>query len=540
MGSLSEKTVDALIVGAGFGGIYATYRLVKVGFNVQCIDLAEDVGGTWWSNRYPGAMSDTETYLYRYSWDKEDLQTYPWSTHYVYQPEILKYLEHIVQKYELRQYMQFQTEMVGAVWDDDACLWRIQTNRGYLTARHLVNSLGILSTPNYPNMPGFEDFQGKIVHTAAWDLGSADLRGKRVGVIGNGSTGVQVITAIAPIVGQLLSFQRNPQYSVPSGQGPIADGYRSHINKNYKQIWQDVFNSAVGFNVPEVSRKCFDYSPEERRQIFQECWDKGNGFRFMFSAFGDVTTSQAANDEAASFIKSKIDEIVKDPLKAEKLKPREIYARRPLCDSGYYQTFNKSNVDIVDVYSNPISRVTADGLQTADRHTYPLDVIILATGFDALEGSYLRLNIVGRNGETIKDHWRDSTKAYGGIACAGFPNMWLVSGPQGPFANFPPVIESEIDMIVACIEHSEASTGVQHGVESNSPLIMEVSKEAEQAWSDKCEQLVENSLFKKTSGWIFGANVKRRQSTRFFFAGLKAYRDWCKEVIEGSFKDFNR
>ncbi|KAK5201460.1 hypothetical protein LTR47_012040, partial [Exophiala xenobiotica] len=208
--------------------------------------------------------------------------------------------------------------MTGAERDDTAKLWRVFTSEGVFLARHLVNSLGILSTANCPDIPGFDSFQGKIVHTSSWDP-KLQLEGKRVGVIGNGSTGVQVITALGPVVGSFVSFQRNPQYSVPSGQGPIATGYRDWVNKNYNEIWENVFSSAVGFNVPEVSRKCFDHTPEERRAIFQECWDKGNGFRFMFSAFGDVTTDQAANDDAAKFIKSKIDEVVKDPVKAAKL-----------------------------------------------------------------------------------------------------------------------------------------------------------------------------------------------------------------------------
>jgi cation diffusion facilitator CzcD-associated flavoprotein CzcO len=542
MGIAPQKTVDVLVVGAGVGGIYSTYRLTKLGFNVQCIDLAEDVGGTWYFNRYPGAMSDTETYLYRYSWDKDDLQTYPWTHHYIYQPEILKYLEHVVAKYDLRKYMQFKTEMTGAVWEEENKRWKVFTTQGVFLARHLVNSLGILSTPNYPNIPGFGDFQGKIVHTSSWDP-ELKLEGKRVGIIGNGSTGVQVITAIGPVVGSLMSFQRNPQYSVPSGQGPIAAGYRDWVNTNYDQIWENVFSSAVGFNVPEVTRKCFDYTPEERREIFQECWDKGNGFRFMFSAFGDVSTNQEANDEASNFIKSKIDEIVKDPVKAAKLKPREIYARRPLCDTGYYQTFNRPNVDIVADHDNPITRIVPSGLQLADGTVYDLDVIIFATGFDALEGSYLRLNIVGRNGFTIKQHWADGPKAYGGIACAGFPNMWIVSGPQGPFANFPPVIETEINIICSCIEYAEKNIAARStpGANSNEkerPTIMEVTPEAEQGWSDLCDKLVEGSLFKKTSSWIFGANVNRKQSTKFFFSGLKPYVDWCKDVVANDFKDF--
>lgn len=547
---MESINIDSLVVGAGVAGIYSTYKLSRVGLSVKCIDVASDVGGTWYWNRYPGAMSDTESYLYRYSWDKEDLQTYPWSHHYVYQPEILKYLQHITDKHGLRQYMQFDTEMTAAIWDDTLERWQVTLSTGQaISARYLITCLGLLAKPNWPEIPGISSFAGQLVHTSRWDTEMA-LEDKRVGVIGNGSTGVQVMTAIAPIVKELKSFQRHPQYSVPSGQKQVPDGYRDTINANYDKIYDGVWSSAVGFGVPESTRKTMEATPEERRAAFQEVWDQGNGFRFMFSAFGDLTTDRQANEEACEFIRSKISDIVKDPRKAAALKPYDLYARRPLCDSGYYDIFNHDHVDIVPLRETPITEIVPAGVQTSDGTVHELDVLVCATGFDAIQGSYMRLRIVGRRGRTIQQHWENGPTAFGGIACAGFPNMFMVAGPQGPFANFPPVIESEIDFIMSCIEHAEkdttsaaaagpGSTAVDGASSRQERTIMEVSPEAERAWGDHCDELVAGSLFKETSSWIFGVNVPGRQaSTNFYFGGLKEYLDWVKGEITGGFEAF--
>ncbi|KAK5047105.1 hypothetical protein LTR84_007048 [Exophiala bonariae] len=533
-----EVFVEALVVGAGFGGIYATYSLSQLGLHVKCIDAAGDIGGTWYWNKYPGAMSDTESYLYRYSWDKDDLQTYPWANHYVYQPEILEYLRHIVEKHDLRKHMEFKVEMKSATWDDKVGRWGVITSKGLIFARYLVNCLGVLAQPTYPEISGIETFSGRMIHTARWD-DTIELVGKKVGILGNGSTGIQVMTAIAPIVAELKSYQRHPQYSVPSGQGPVSREYRRSINSSYDEIWKNVLGSAVGFGIPEVSRKTMEATPEERQAAFQEVWDRGNGFRFMFSAFGDLTVDEIANEEACKFIRGKIDEIVTDPRKAAILKPTDLYARRPLCDTGYYQIFNRENVDVIDIKANPISRITEHGITLSNGEQHKLDIIIFATGFDAIEGNYQPLGICGRNGTTIQEHWKNGPTAYGGISCANFPNMFLVSGPQAPFANFPPVIESEIEFITACIEHAEKSMHDQQTEGKVRHVAIEATEDAETGWSALCDQLVEGSLFKKTSSWIFGANIPgRKPTTNFYFGGLGSYRTWLQGVIADSFRGF--
>lgn len=334
MAAISGQHFDALIVGAGLGGIYQLHELRKLGLSVRVIDVASDVGGTWYWNRYPGAMSDTESFVYRYSWDKEDLQTYPWPNHYVHQPEVLEYIKHIVEKHDLRKDMQFNTELLSADWDDDAKLWRIVVSTGEtFLARYFIPALGVLSKRNFPAIPGIDAFKGDLIHTSQWPH-HLDVTNKRVGIIGCGSTGVQIVTAIAPKVASLTSFIRHPQYSVPSGNKPVAPEYRAWVNDNYDAIWQQLRDSALGFGFAESTRPVFSVPEDERERIFEQLWARGSGFRFMFEGFGDIATNKDANEEACKFIRKKIRQTVQDPEKARKLTPWEPLARRPICDSG--------------------------------------------------------------------------------------------------------------------------------------------------------------------------------------------------------------
>lgn len=525
---MAKTQCDALVVGAGLGGIYQTLKLRALGLRVVCIELAPEVGGTWYWNRYPGAMSDTESYLYRYSWDKEDLRTYPWDKHYLYQPDILKYINHIVDRHDLRSTIRLNTAMEAATWHEQEQRWIIECSTGdVFSAKYLVNALGILSKPYFPNIPGLQNFQGNLIHTAAWP--EVDLSQHRVGVIGNGSTGIQVMTALAPEVKKLISFQRSPQYSVPSGQGPVTKEYRKWVNENYDDIYDRVWKSNTAFGVPEVSRPTMSVGPDERREIFEKLWDQGNGFRFMFSGFGDITTSVEANREACKFIHSKIDEIVKDPAKASALKPTELYARRPLCDAGYYQIFNRPNVDIVDLRENSIQEVVPEGIMLQDGSVVELDTLVLATGFDALDGSYLRVAIKGQEGQTLQEHWQDGAITYASVSSAGFPNMFMISGPQGPFANFPCAIESEVNFITECIERAERGSG-----------YISAKRESELQWMDQCNRLTEGSVFKSTKSWIFGENIEGRQPRiKFYFGGLAAYIAHTRREVDTGFPSFD-
>lgn len=529
---------DALIIGAGFGGIYQLYRLRQMGLSVKVIDMAGDVGGTWYWNRYPGAMSDTESFVYRYSWDKEDLQTYPWTHHYVKQPDVLAYLQHVVERHDLRKDMQFNTELISADWDDSSNVWRLKLSTGQTyVVRYLVTALGLLSKANYPDIPGITSFKGQLCHTAAWPEG-LDVTGKRVGVIGCGSTGVQVITDVAPRVKSLTCFQRHPQYSVPSGDRPVEPAYREWVNKNYDAIFDQVKTSQVGFGFVESTRPFRSVtSPEEREAIFEDLWQQGNGFKFMFGGFNDIATDREANEAACAFIRKKIAQIVKDPEKARKLLPHDYYARRPLCDSGYFEVFNRSNVDVVHLQETPITAITETGIRTADGAEYALDLIVCATGFDAIEGNYNRIRIKGRAGLSLKEHWDpQGPTSFLGVSVPRFPNLFMISGPQGPFTNLPPAIEAHVDLISRLIARAES---VRKEASCVQVPVVEALPEAEREWCAECERVAEGSLFKETASWIFGQNVPgKKYALRFYFGGLKGFYESVQRVIENGYAGF--
>ncbi|ETN39501.1 uncharacterized protein HMPREF1541_05727 [Cyphellophora europaea CBS 101466] len=537
---MTARHLDALVVGAGYGGIYMLYRLRELGLSARAIDLAGDVGGTWYWNRYPGAMSDTESYVYRFSWDKEDLQTYPWSHHYVKQPDVLAYLQHVVERHDLRKDMQFNTELLSAEWDDDSRQWIVETEshgtRQQYVVRYLVTALGVLSSAHYPDISGIESFKGNLCHTASWD-NSLDLTNKRVGVIGNGSTGVQVITAISKDVSKLVSFQRHPQYSVPSGDRPVDPSYRKWVNENYDDIWHRVKNSITGFGFQESQIPFQDVPESERNAVFESLWQQGNGFRFMFGGFSDIAVNREANAAACEFIRGKIGQIVKDPEKARKLKPQDHYARRPLCDGGYYKQFNRDHVDIVSLKETPITAIRENGIETSDGQLHELDVIIFATGFDAIEGSYNRLRIKGRGGLTLKEHWEpQGATSYLGISVPHFPNMFLIAGPQGPFANLPPAIEAHVVLASRLISRAEKVRAKRPGKEN--PLV-EALPEAEQEWLRECDAAAEGSLFKETASWIFGSNVPgKKYAIRFFFGGMQKYYEALERMVQGGYRGY--
>ncbi|KAK4999505.1 hypothetical protein LTR66_001483 [Elasticomyces elasticus] len=525
--------VDALVVGAGFGGIYQLYALRQLGLSVKVIDVAADVGGTWFWNTYPGAMSDTESFVYRYTWDKEDLQNYPWSHHYTRQPDVLAYLNHVVKRHDLRKHMDFNTELLAAEWSPDEKVWNVDVSRGIrYKARYLITALGLLSAKNYPDIAGLDSFQGLMCHTAAWDP-SIDLNNKRVGVIGCGSTGVQVITEVAKIVKQLVCFQRHPQYSVPSGDRPVSPEYRKMVNETYDEIIAGVRDSAFGFGFKESNRSYDSFSPEEREEIFEQLWAKGNGFRFMGGGFNDVTTNRTANEAACEFIRKKIRQIVKDPEKARKLQPHDYYARRPLCDGGYYEQFNRDHVSIVDLKETPIKCITPNGIVTSDGLEHQLDVIIFATGFDAIDGNYTRVKIRGANGESLKDHWKAGPTSYMGTHIPHFPNLFMITGPQGPFCNIPAAVEAHVEFVTETIKKAEEVST------NDSPAIVEATEQAEADWGKTCEKAVEGSLFKETASWIFGSNIPGKPvALRFYFGGLGSFRQEVRKVAEGGYAGF--
>ena len=508
------RDLDALVVGAGFGGIYMLHKLRnELGLDAVAIDKAGGVGGTWYWNKYPGALSDSEAFVYQYSFDRDLYE--PWNTKFVQGPDVLAYLNKVVTRYDLREHIHLETGMTSADFDEIFGIWTVHTDRGVTyRARFLVTALGLLSATNTPDLHGIEHFEGRIVHTGAWPE-ELDLNGKRVGVIGNGSTGNQVISAVAPIAKHLTSFQRTPQYSVPAGNRKLSPEQIQAYRDNFDATWDQVRNSSVAMGFKESTIGTFEVSPEERERIYQKAWDEGGGFRFMFETFNDIATDEEANEEAAKFIRRKIAEIVKDPETARKLTPHDLYARRPLCDTGYFEAFNRANVTLVSVKENPIVRVTQEGIVTEDGTLHKLDILVFATGFDAVDGNYVRTDIRGRHGRSIKEHWVEGPTSYAGITTSGFPNMFMILGPNGAFTNLPPTIEAQVEWITDAIRHvSETETG-----------RIELKPDAESDWTDTCVEVAAATVFGSVDSWIFGANIPgKKRSVLFYLGGLSEYR----------------
>ncbi|MFC9935918.1 flavin-containing monooxygenase [Glutamicibacter sp. NPDC127525] len=523
-------SVDALVVGAGFGGIHALHKLRnEFGMSAEAIDRAAGVGGTWYWNKYPGALSDSEAFVYQYSFDKDLYQDNPLRSKYVKQPDILKYLNGVVDRFGLREHIRLETGMTGAEFNEAKSIWSIRTDAGITyEAQYLITALGLLSATNIPDFQGVERFQGRIVHTGNWpdDL---DLTGKRVGVIGNGSTGNQVITSTAPIVKHLTAFIRTPQYSVPAGNRSLTEAEERSYKENFEKTWEQVRGSSVAFGFAESTTPAMSVSSEERERIFEAAWNEGGGFRFMFETFSDLATDPVANEEAAKFIRRKIAQIVKDPDTAKALTPTDLYARRPQCDSGFYEAFNRENVSVALVKDNPIAHLNENGIVLADGTEYELDVIVMATGFDAVDGNYVKVDITGRDGVALKDHWSEGPTSYMGISTAGFPNMFMVLGPNSPFTNLVPSIEAQVEAIGLAIKH----------LRSNETAWMDVQPEAETRWTELCTDIANATLFPKADSWIFGANIPGKKHTvLFYLGGLKAFRDLVITESAGGFPNF--
>ena len=522
---------DAIVIGAGFGGLYALKRLRDdLGLKTHLYEQGTGVGGTWYWNKYPGAMSDTRSHLYCYSFDKELLQSDSFKQHYRLQPEVLNYLENFAKRYDLNKDISTSTEVDGATWDSSANCWHVELGDGRkVSARFVVTALGLLSKPNIPPFEGLETFKGEIVHTSRWAKNTT-WRDKRVGVIGTGSTGVQVITAIAPDVKHLTVFQRSPQYSVPSGNGLMSDDHINHIKSNYDEIWDQEKETITVFGAKESSVSALDVTPEERERVFEEAWADGGGFRFMFGTFNDIILNEESNKFAQDFIRSKIKNLIKDPAKAETLMPTELYAKRPLCDAGYYQQFNRENVDVIDIKANPIARIDGHSVILKDGLTVELDMLILATGFDAGDGNYMRLKLTGTDGVTIQDHWKDGARSFLGIMNSNFPNMFMINGPGGAFANQPPAIELYVDMVAELIGET---------IKRDAAAI-EAKTTAEDNWYETCMDLTNATILPKSKSWILGANIPGKPlSLNFYMGGYSKYKDVLQDVRSSEYADFS-
>jgi cation diffusion facilitator CzcD-associated flavoprotein CzcO len=534
MDAQPQEDLDLLIVGAGFAGLYMLHKARTLKLRAQVIESAPSVGGTWYHNRYPGARVDIQSLEYSYSFSTELQQEWRWSQRYASQPELLRYANHVADRFELRDNIQLNTQLISAVWDDGAQCWRATTDTGQAwSARFLVTATGPLSTPNTPRFEGLESFAGLRLHTADWPRERVDFSGMRVGVVGTGSSGVQLIPEIAREARELTVFQRTPAYVVPAHNGPLDPEWEARVKADY-----------VGFrsrNLQTFSGAFSDYPPhmvsalevndEERRARFEERWQIG-GFVILFTFF-DLMFDIRANALAAEFVRQKIRGIVHDPETATLLSPTYSIGCKRLCvdSSGYYETFNRPNVHLVDVSQSPIERITPGGVVVNGR-VHALDALVLATGFDAVTGALTRLSLAGRRGLTIQDKWAHGALNYLGLAIAGFPNLFNIVGPGCPaaFTSVLVSIEHHVDWIGECIAW----------IRSRGLSTIEAREDAEAEWMAYVLAVAGQTVFLTCNSWYRGANIPGKP--RLFLplaSGLPAYIERCAQVASSGYPGFN-
>jgi cation diffusion facilitator CzcD-associated flavoprotein CzcO len=527
------EALDAIVVGAGFAGLYMLHRLREQGMSVHGYEAGAGVGGTWYWNRYPGARCDSESMYYSYSFLPELEQEWPLEERYPGQPEILRYLEHVADHLDLRPDFTFNTRVTSADWDEAANRWTVRTQDGtQVSATYLVTAVGCLSTANKPQFPGADRFAGRSLHTGDWPREPVDFTGLRVGVIGTGASGIQAIPVIAEQAAQLTVFQRTAQFTIPAANGPLDPQLARLWKQNYPEWRRRGRFSAGGIPYPVSGMSALDASAEERRAAFEAAWDQG-GFMFAQGTFYDLVISEEANQHAADFVRSKIDEIVRDPAVAQLLKPTTFpfgTKRLPL-DTDYYQTFNRPNVSLVDLRATPIEEITPAGIRTA-AGTRELDVIVYATGFDALTGPLLALGITGRGGQALADAWADGPRTYLGLAVPGFPNLLTITGPGSPsvLSNMPVSIEQHVEWISDCIAY----------LRDHEIAAIEAGPDATAAWTDHVQEVASHTLFPKAASWYMGANIPGKPRLFLpYLGGVGNYRLKCAEIAASGYPGFD-
>ncbi len=543
------ESVDVVVVGAGFAGMYLVHRLREQGRSLVVFEAGSDVGGTWYWNRYPGARCDVPSMEYSYSFDPDLERDWTWSEVMAGQPEILAYANHVADRHDLRRDIVFGTRVTAAHWDETSRRWTVDTDRGHrVEARWCVMATGCLSMPNTPDLPGLESFAGTTLHTGRWPREEPDLTGKRVGVVGTGSSGVQAIPVLADRAGHLTVFQRSPVYTVPARNRPLRPEVVAEFRDRYPEIRDRQRRSVSGFLGPAALRRpepdgarevagqgpgtgrrsLLDLSPEERRAAFDE---HGPG---AFMRFRDVYTDPEANDAARELFLDEIDKLVDDPEVAEALKPREypLACKRQVLDTDYYVTFNRPDVTLVDLRRDPLVEITPDGVRTEGGEV-ELDVLVLATGFDAMTGALERIDIRGRDGVTLTEHWADGPRTYLGLQMAGFPNLFTITGPGSPsvLANMIVAIEQHVDWVVDCLDHLDA----------RGAATIEPTAEAVGEWVAHVNEVAEGTMYTAPScnSWYLGSNIEGK--TRVFMpyvGGFGRYRDRCEQIVADGYPGF--
>ncbi|MFT4102740.1 MAG: NAD(P)/FAD-dependent oxidoreductase [Burkholderiaceae bacterium] len=534
-GDVRIRDYDALIIGAGFSGLYQLHKLRdELGMNVRVLEQGAGIGGTWYWNRYPGARCDSESYYYCYSFDKRIEQEWEWSERYPEHPEIRKYLAFVAERLDLMRDIQLNTRVVAARRDDAANTWTVDTEGGErFRAPFLITAVGCLSTANVPKIPGLDRFEGRWYHTGTWPHEGVDFTGKRVGQIGTGSTGIQAAPVIAGQAAHLTVFQRTANYSIPARNRPVTREEIQLTRDHYDDIWRRARAGPNGHPFTIADRSVLSVSDDERQKIFEAAWERG-GLRFR-AWFKDILTDKRANDITSDFLRAKIKEIVKDPKVAEMLTPRDhgFATKRPPVDSGYFETFNRDNVLLVDLKAEPIVEITAKGIRTS-RREYELDIIVFATGFDALTGPLLNLNITGSDGRALRDEWAAGPRTYLGLQTPGFPNLFTITGPGSPsvLCNMPIAIEQHVDWITDCLRDMRAQGMTR----------IEADRDAAERWVEHVNEAANATLLPQaSSSWYLGANVPGKPRVFMPYAGgFARYAGICDDVTKNGYRGFAR
>ena len=528
------RHADVVVVGAGFSGLYMMHKMRQIGLRVQGFEAGDGPGGTWYWNRYPGARCDSESFCYSYSFDEDLEQEWHWTERYPRQPEILSYLEHVADRFGLRKAFRFGTRVVSASFDEAAGQWTVTTDSGHRTiATYLVSAVGNLSVPLRPQWPGLDRFAGRWYHTGRWPQEGADLAGARVGVIGTGSSGVQIVPVLAEVAASLKVFQRTPQYMLPAQNRPMDDAAERAWKSRYREHRELERASADGTPFFTTPDSVLAATPEQRRARFEEWWQVG-GFRFMHGTYADLTSSLEANQFLADYVRSKTDEIVADPVTAALLKPTDypMGAKRIPLTNGYYEAYNRANVHLVDVLGNPIREITESGILLRDGTLHELDAIVFATGYDAITGPLLAMDIRGRGGQRLEDKWTAGPRAYLGTAMAGFPNLFTVIGPGGPapVTNVPASIEQHVEWITDLIGH----------LTGQGMPVTEATTAAEDDWCDQVNEAAAKTLYHHArTSWYTGSNVPGKpQVFMIYTGGLDRFRQICDEVAADDYRGF--
>lgn len=530
-GGSSGTNYDAVIVGAGFSGMYMLHRLRQLGLSARVFDRASDVGGTWYWNRYPGARCDVESMQYSYSFSPELQQEWEWSEKFSAQPEILEYARHVADRFDLRRDIQLETSITSAQFDEHEQRWRVTIDTGEIvSARFCIMATGCLSTARTPDFEGLADFQGRTYHTGNWPHQEVDFTGLRVGVIGTGSSAIQAIPVIAEQAAHVTVFQRTPNYSIPSRNGPMSDDYERSWKGDYEALRSEARTTRNGILADPNDQSALDVGPEERQAIYEQRWADG-GTRFM-AAFKDLATNAESNETAAEFVRNKVREIVTDPDTAELLAAKDypIGTKRICVDTRYFETYNRDNVDLVDIRNAPIERLTVDGLKQGGED-YQFDAIVFATGFDAMTGTLDSIDIRGRNDAALKDEWAAGPRTYLGMMSAGFPNLFMITGPQSPsvLSNMIVSIEQHVEWMTMCIEYMQAKR----------LATVEPTRAAQDEWVAHNNEVAHTTLYPRAASWYMGANIPGKPRIFLpYIGGVGDYRDKCNEIAANGYAGF--